>query len=362
MSVQQDRRVVKPSKMSERYARWFGTRVPSTSRMFRYMIMLALAIPWSLIVYVLPSSSLMNLILVFLFTCGVGAAIYFLCLSILENRFRSPIVNEQFSQIVELAHERVGSHGLAHVWQRRSSDPYIVSTFNSLFNAVIVSESMIDLILKMPASGEALLGFHLLHRPSRRNILDIIAAVSMFSGSSIYLALLLRLYEPVFLFTPLLLPILLPLPLGILFFEYAFFFLLFKGVFWTHDSAFERAVVMYKVHPQVARDEVLSSSKLDEEAAKAVVWVVKEWEQSKRNGRRLGITTLVFGITYFLILFSAMTGRHAYTYAFILSMAAPAAAFLLAFSIYLLLRRCDKICMGEIYHETTKAHEPIWAD
>ena len=358
MSVLQDKRVIKPSKRSERYVNWFGTRVPSTSRTFRYMIMLALAVPWSLVVYLLLSASLTNLILVFLFSCGVGAAIYSLYLSILEKRFHSHTINEQFSQIVERAHERVGSHGLVHVWQRKSPEPFIASTFNSLFNAVIVSETMVDLILKMPASGEALLGFHLLHRPSRRNVLDIIAAMLVFSGSSFFLTLssvgyslnsaldfLLRL-----------------IPIGILLFALVVFVLFMRGVFWAHDSAFERAAMIYKVHPQVARDEVLSSAKLDEEAARTVIWVVNQWEQRKRDGRRLGTTALVLGMTFFIIIFSAPIGGYYYPYPTVLPMVAPAAALLLALSIYLLLSRWDKICMDKIYHETTKAYEPIWAD
>jgi len=326
--------------------------------MFRYMIMLALAVPWSLIVYLLLSTSLANLILFLLFSCGVGAAIYSLYLSILESRFRSPIVNEQFSQVVEQAHERVGSRGLVHVWQRKSPEPYIASTFNLLFNAVIVSETMVDLILKMPASGEALLGFHLLHRPSRRNILDFIAAVVIFSASSSFLAWYLR--ESLFLFG--LFPPSIVSTSGVLFFGLVILILL-KDVFWTHDSAFERAAAIYNIHPQVARDEVLSSARLDEEAAKSVVWVVMEWERGKRSGRRLIISGLVFGIMY-LVLFSSLIvgGFYSVTYSIVLSALVPAGSLLVTLGIYLFLRRWDKKCMGDIYYGTTDAHEPIWVD
>jgi len=359
MSVQQDKRVIKPSKMSERYARWFGTRVPSTSRMFRYMVMSVLAIAWFPTVYLLLSIPSPNPLLVFLASCGVGIALYSLYLSILEIRFRSRTVNEQFAHIVQQAHERAGSHGLVHVWQRRSPDPYIVSTFNSLFNVVIVSEPMVDLILKMPSSGEAVLGFHLLHRPNRRNVLDIVAAVLVFSGSSFYYAwpylgypsysifyFLLRLY-----------------PIGPQLFVLAIFVLILRSAFWSHDSAFERAAVMYKVHPQVARDEVLSSSKLDEEAAKAIVWVVREWEREKRNGRRLVMAIVVPIIFYVAVMqLCALTFRYSYTYGWTMSILALAATFLLVPSIYLLLRRWDNICMNELYYETTDAHKPIWVD
>jgi hypothetical protein len=329
--------------------------------MFRYMIILALAIPWSLIGYVLLSIAFMNWILLFIVSSAAGAVIYSLHLSVLESRFRSSTVNEQFNQIIELAHERVGSYGLVHVWQRRSPEPYIASTFNSLFNAVIVSEPMVELILKMRASGEALLAFHLLHRPNHRNILDIVAAMLIFSGFSTYMAHLLLVYPQYY--TPYFMLILLASSMGVLFIVPVIFVLLLRGALWAHDSAFERAAGMYKIHPQVARDEVLSSAKLDEEAAKAVVWTVKEWERRKRDGRRSSITVMVLSITYFVIFYSLIIGGW-YFYAlssalYYLVLVVP---LLLALSVYLILRRWDKICMEEIYHEVTKGHEPIWAD
>jgi hypothetical protein len=361
MSIQQDKRVIKPSKMSERYARWFGTRVPSTSPMFRYIVMLALAVPWSFVSYLLLSTLFIDLILCFLLSCGAGVIIYLLFLSVIESRFRSSITDEPFSKIVELAHERVGSYGLVYVWQRKSSEPYIASTFNSLFNAVIVSEPMISLILEMPVSGEALLAYHLLHRPNHRNILDIVAAILIFSVFSINVAQMPLGYSSYYPFYYLLLLL-----------TYSFVFILFvpvvliillRGAFWVHDSAFERAAGMYKIHPQVARDEVLSSTILDEEAAKSVVWVVKEWERRKRDGRRLSITAGILVIMYILIIeLLALTGWFYYIYPTGMLSLILATPILLALLVYLFLRRWDKKCMGELFFKTKQADEPIWVD
>jgi len=360
MSVQKDKQPLKTSKMPERYARWFGTRVPSTSRQFRYIIMLALAIPWSLLVCSLLSIPFADLTLVPPISFGAGLVIYSLYLYILEIRFRSPIVNEQFSLIVERAHEKAGSHELVHVWQRSSPEPYIASTFNSLFNAVIVSEPMIELILKMPASGEAMLAFHLLHKPGRRNILDIIAATMIFSSFSTYVAFFLlassSIHDLRFL------SIILASTMGYMSVLIILIILLLKSAFWAHDSAFERTAVMYKIHPIVARDEVMSNAKLDDEAAKTVVWVVREWERRKRDGRRLSTFVLVLGITCFVIFSSARVSAYFFPYFAPLYVLSLLATPFLPLSVFLVLRRWDNICMSEIYHETTKDHEPIWVD
>jgi Na+-transporting methylmalonyl-CoA/oxaloacetate decarboxylase gamma subunit len=346
--------------MSERYARWFGTRVPSTSPMLRYMILLVVATPWALTCELLFTTPIMNSLFIFILSCGVGVVFYSLYLFILQKRFCSQITNEKFFKIVESAQERVGSNSLVHVWQRKSHEPYIASSFNFLFNAVIVSETMIDLILEKPVSGEALLAFHLLQKQSHRYILDIIAATLMFSVFSTLLAQIpfaylstLPLYLLIQLFYYLFGAILL-VPIAII---------LLRSASWTHDSAFERAFGMYKIHPQVAKDEVLSSTTLDEEAAKSVVWIVKEWERNKRASRRSSITAVILIIIYlFSVYLLAQTMWYYYSFSSIVYLLVLTIPLIIALIVYIFLRRWDKKCMGELYYGTTQADEPIWVD
>ena len=361
MSIQQDKRVVKPSKMSERYARWFETRVPSTSPFFRYLVMYILTLPVSIIsAYMILH--FVDPLFVHILNFGIGVFLYLLFLNILQNRFRSPITDQRFSQIVGSAQDRIVTWREVSVWPRQSPEPYIASTFNTFFDAVIVSDTMIDLINKMPESGEALLAFHLLRAPKRRNVIDFIAAILIFIIPAI-------LFTYIFMF---LLTTPFYYPYGFVYFLYTPIYfiapviLIFaaRGAFWTHDSAFERASGIYQIHPQVAKDEVMSSQKLDEEAANSTVWVVREWERKKRSGRQTSVTMLAVILAYFLILlvlsYNASVLYNLYTSSlFLVIMAAP---LLIALLTYFLIRRWDKRCMAELYFETTQADEPIWVD
>jgi hypothetical protein len=359
LSIQKDKRVVKPSKMSERYARWFETRVPSTSPFFRYLLMLLLAIPMS-IVSALLYTQLANPLFILGFDLGIGVILYLLYLNILQIRFRSPIADQQFSQIVGSTHDRTVTLRRVHVWPRKSAEPYIVSTFNAVFDAVIISDTMIELVKKMPESGEALLAFHLLRAPRQRNVADLVFAILPFFVATSFFAYILIsiliipyyylfslvVYSPFLFLAPVLLAFVV------------------KGSFWVHESAFERASGIYQIHPQVAKDEVMSSQKLDDEASKSTIWVVREWEQKKRNGRRSSITILVLIIEYSLILsiLSFNASLSYYMYMSSLYIVIVTVPLVIAFLIYFLLRRWDKRCMGELYYETTQADEPVWID
>lgn len=365
MSIQQDKRVVKPSKMSERYARWFETRVPSTSPFFRYLVMYTFSIPVSaisayLILHFVDSTY------VFVLNFGIGVFLYLLFLSIILKRFQSPITDQRFSQIAGSAQDRIVTWRSVSVWPRQSAEPFIASTFNIFFDAVIVSDTMIDLINKMPESGEVLLAYHILRAPKRRNVLDFVAAILIFFISTIeftyvflniFLSFLHGYWDFLYISFSL-------VGLPIYFIAPVIFILAIRGAFWTHDSAFEKASGVYQIHPQVAKDEVISSQKLDEEAAKSTVWVVREWERKKRSTRQTSITILAVALTFFLILlvFSYYASILYYIYSSSLYIVVMLVPVLIALLAYFLIRRWDKRCMATLYYETKQADEPIWVD
>jgi hypothetical protein len=358
MSIQQDKRVVKPSKMSERYARWFETRVPSTSPMFRYMLMFIFSIPMSFLALYFYMSAV-NPAIVMIIVTGLGIIVYLFYLVILRIRFRSTISDQQFSQILSQAENRVGTRRNVQIWPQRSSNAYIAPTFNVLFDAILISEPMIDLIDKMPESGEVLLGYHLLRVPDYRNVLDLVLGTLPFLFISSLLTFILTRGV-----TDWYILIILLLNYSIMFFVPVLLVLALKAATWSHDSAFERTTGIYGMHPQVAKDEVISSQKLDEEAARATIWVVREWERRKRSGRRSSITVLVAAIILlFEYFFFAIVGFPFYPpFFYVMSLLVFLPPLIVGFAVYMVLGRWDKKCMAEMYYTTKAADEPIWVD
>jgi len=350
--------VVKPSKWSERYARWFSTRVPSTSPMFRYIVVFILAIPFSYIYFSIPGM-LMDIYFLVPITSAFGLIIYGVYLTFLKNRFELSIPDQPFLQLVNSALERTGTGGRVVVWPRLDDEPYITSTYNSSFEAVIVSTKMMELMAAMPESGEALLAFHLLRMPKKKNVLDFVAGVLTFSIAStviIFFSIYLLSFSSflilgfmIVLWPVLVLPVILILAL--------------RSAFWSHEAAFERTLELYKIHPQVAKDEVMSSLKIDEELSKATIWSVKQWDEKKRSGRRTSITiftiSIIIGLEYYLSFLNPILFFSVFGYYQFLSLVFPA---ILGILIYLVLRRWDQTCMGEIYYDVTAGHERIWVD
>ncbi len=294
-------------------------------------------------------------------TSAFGLVIYGVYLTILKNRFELSIPDQPFLQLVNSALERTGTGGRVVVWPRLDDEPYITSTYNSSFEAVIVSTKMMELMVAMPESGEALLAFHLLRMPKKKNVLDFVAGVLTFSIAStimpFFLLYLLSFSSSpfiIFIFMIVLWPVLV-LPVVLI--------LALRSTFWKHETSFERTLELYTIHPQVAKDEVISSLKIDEELSKSTIWSVKQWEENKRSGRRTSITILIisiiFGLEYYLLFLNPILFFTLFGYYQFLSIVLPAIVGIL---IYLALRRWDKTCMGEIYYEVTDGHERIWVD
>jgi len=328
--------------------------------MFRYMVMFCLAIVWS-IIYLSFSGFVLDIFILFALSSALGIVIYALYLSILKNRFELPIPDQSFSQLANSALDKTHTTDRVSVWMRLDDEPYIASTYNSSFEAVIVSSKMMEMMLAMPESGEAVLAFHLLRMPERKSILDIVAGIFIFVFSSIFMAyvlgsLLILSYSIYFIF-------LIMSSVGLVYASPIFLIILLRGAFWTHEKAFALTQSLYKIHPQVAKDEVISARVIDEELANSTIWSVKRWEESKRNSRRASISVLVTIVLYAILFLVLYTNPIGYLYVPLeLTVSILLLPIVGGALTFLLIRRWDRNCLGELYYDVSESHEPIWLD
>lgn len=360
MSFQQDKRVIKPSKWSERYARWFSTRVLSTSPMFRYIVVFLLAIFWS-IIYLVLFGVMVDFNILLLLSSAVGLVVYLVYLTILKNRFEFSVPDQSFSQLVDSAIEKTGTGRKASVWLRLDDEPYITSSYNAVFEAVIVSTRMMELILAMPESGEAMLAFHLLRMPKRKSVMDLIAGVLVFTSTSIFITLITASLATIYLGSMYF--IMFASTFSIIYVFPIFLVLLLRGAFWKHESAFERTEEIYKIHPQVAKDEVLSAQKMDEELAKSTRWSVRSWEERKRSSRRMSISFFSIIVLYFVVPVAlSMLFLSPFYTPWQFYVAIQLLPFVAGCLVFFTIKRWDRNCMDEAYTSVTDSHEQIWFD
>lgn len=357
------------TKTSNRYARWFGTRVPLVSRGGIALLTLLGALPFSVIIYLGFEITIItvNWLIAVLLSLLVGALLHILIILFLKIRFNNPSTNAEFLDLVSRVHQKVVISPRTNIWVRQSDDVFIASSFNPFFDAIIVSEPMVDLIMKSPKSGEVLLAFHLLKVPRTRWFADLIGATILFViftylSSLVLVPLAIMIGESfrvsgwffMSLFSSFATIIIAPI----------LFIFLVKGTFWRHEPAFVGVQEIYGMHPQVAKVEVERGIVLKEDEAQTVVWGVREWEKSKRSARRIGVSTLVAIPSYFLgsVPFIWL-GYPQYSPFLILLIYSPYIFGAVgALAAYLLLRRWDKNAMGEVFQKTTDYDEPIWAD
>ncbi|MFX1560489.1 MAG: hypothetical protein ACFFBL_07860 [Promethearchaeota archaeon] len=357
------------TKNSDRYAKWFGTRVPSVSRGFTVILVLVCALPFSAVLFLGYGYSIfgLNWWIALLLTILVGALIHILYLLILKSRFTNPSSNSEFNDLIGRIYQKVEVSSQTYAWVRRSEDVFIASTFNPIFNAVIVSEPMVNLIMNSPESGEALLAFHFLRVPQTRWFADLVGAVILF---------LIITYASSLILVPLAIAVAQSIGYGgimvisligsfaTLFMAPILLVILLKGAFWRHEPAFVAVQSIYGIHPNVAKIQVEKGITLSEEEAQNVVWSVREWEKRKRGGRRAGVCTMV-AIAAWVIGYLPLgwIGYFPYSPMLYLLLYLPyILAFVAALISYLLLKRWDANAMGEVFKKTTDYDEPIWAD
>ncbi len=357
------------TKASDRYARWFGIRVPLVSRGGTVLITTIGAIIFSVPIYMgLPNVPMLDNILNAALLClPMGVLLYILILLLQKMRFTNPSTNSEFLSLLSRVHQKVVLSSRTHIWTRRSEDVFIASTYNPLFDAIIVSEPMVDLIMESPESGEVLLAFHQMRIPRTRWFGDLIGNVIIFTMVAVLSSL--TVVPVTFSMISMILSgyyygFTMITSLGTLFLGPIFFVLITKGSFWRHEPAFVAVQQIYGMHPQVAKVQVEQGITVNEEEAQTVIWGVRDWEKSKRVSRRYGIATFVAVPSYFLGLYIlTLIDPIPYFYYFSLIALFPFIfAGVLALVSYFLLKRWDKNAMGEVFQKTTDYDEPIWAD
>jgi hypothetical protein len=358
------------TKASDRYARWFGTRVPLVSRGGMVLLTLLAALPFSVVIYSVFNITILgpNWLTALFLTLDAGLLVHALILLSLRVRFNSPSTNSEFNSLVSQIHQKVVIPSRARVWARQSEDAFIASSFNPLFDAIMVSEPMVDLILRTPTSGEALLAFHLMRVPRTKWMADLFGSIILF---------LIVTYSSSLILVPLAITVIDMILAGYFYIiisalsSFAALFMapivlvfLLKGTFWKHEPAFDGVQEIYGIHPNVAKVHIERGYPLTEEEARTVIWGVRDWEKRKRGGRRVGVTTLIvipsWALGFLIVMWIGYIPYSPYTIliAYLPYIIAATAGLI----SYLLIRRWDKIAMGEVFKKTTDYDEPLWID
>jgi hypothetical protein len=339
------------------------------SRGFTVLVVLLAALPFSAIIYSGFGLTILgtNWLSVLLYSTIGGALFHILYLLIQKIRFDNPSPNTDFHDLIGRIHQKVEISSRTHIWVRQSEVVFIASTYNPIFNAVIVSEPMVDLIMKSPESGEALLAFHLLRVPRARWFADFVGSVILFlifayASSLVLVPLIIMLVQSI-MYSGIMVISMMG-SFATLFMGPIIFIILLKGTFWRHEPAFVAVQQLYGLHPNVAKVQVERGIILNEEEAQTVIWSVRDWEKNKRAARRLGVCTLVAILFWLLGIFLVSWILYLpYSPIMILLAYLPyILAGVAALTAHFLLKRWDNNAMGEVFKETTDYDEPIWMD
>ncbi len=357
------------TKPSDRYARWFGTRVPSVSRGGIALLTFLGVLIFSPIIYLRFEYTILTInwwLVLFLFVL-VGALLHLLILLFIKIRFTNPSTNADFLDMVSRVHQKVVLSPRTHIWVRQSNEVFIASTFNPIFNAIIVSEPMVNLLLRSPKSGEVLVAYHLFRVPRTRWVADFIGSIILFvllsyPSSLLLIPLTIMIGQSIMIGGWYVLSIL--SSYATLFIAPFLLIFLIKGAFWRHEPAFDNVQEIYGMHPQVAKVQVEKGVILNEEESQTVIFGIREWEKSKRSARRVGVCTIVAILSYLSSLVPLLVIGYIpyYSPLYILVLSPYIFAGVGAVISYLLLRRWDKNAIGEVFKKTTDYDEPIWAD
>jgi hypothetical protein len=331
------------------------------SRTMLYLESVIVALLWSFVLYtpIEPGTNWM----VVLFVSPVVALLWHITFLFLQVRiYQNPLENPAFEEVEGRADKRIEVISSAQIWVRSSEHRFITSTSNALYNAVIISEPMIENIVRHPDSGEVVLAFHML-RAKDRTYVDLLLTSAVFLILTFVAMLfvwpmivgMIYMIEYVGLYF-LILPLLwLALPAVLL-------AIIFRAATWRFDNTLNEIWRIYDVHPQVAKTQLEGGRDLSPEGVEAIVWSVKEWEKSRRYSRRIGLAMVAGASTFFIVnlFFPVMLFWYStYGYWFYLG-AVYGLPFLVGLSVFIICRYWDLKSMNEADYDLKDVHEPIW--
>ena len=357
------------TKTSDRFAKWFGSRVPLVSRGGLTLATTVAMLPFSVVVHIAFGYTIFyhNWLIALGLTLIVSVLFHTLYLLILKIRYSVPMDHHWLQDLVGRVHQKAVVPSRVEVWIRQSVDTFIVSTFNPLFDAVIISESMVNLIQESPESGEVLVAFHMFRTPEKKWFGDYIGGVLLFIiltyvSASTLVPLSIVLFQSIMISPYLIMYLVSALSSFII--GPLIFILLVKGAFWRHEPAFVAVQEIYGKHPQVAKVEVERGRVLTEEETQSVIWGVRQWEKRKRGGRKAGLTTLAGVSSWALYMLLVLVGGvpWGYPYYYLMAYLPYLIALVVMLVVYFWLRHWDSNAMGTVFKKTTDFDEPIWMD
>jgi len=122
-----------------------------------------------------------------------GVAFYVACLWLLVQRYRHTTENLRLIEIVARAKNRIGHAGDVQVWERRSDRPLLMSSRNTPFAVILLSDTTVKDILGNEENGEALLAYKIAGL-SHSDRLQLLLNASVYSsvGAFAYFAISIR--------------------------------------------------------------------------------------------------------------------------------------------------------------------------
>jgi hypothetical protein len=328
------------------------------SRTMLYLESVIVALLLSFMLYT-PIEPGTNWLLVLLVSPVVALFSHIIFLLLQVQIYQNPVENPAFEEVEGRADKRIEVISSAQIWIRLSEHVFITSASNALYNAVIVSESMIQNILSQPDSGEAVLAFHML-KAKDRTYVDLLLTSVVFLVVTVLgillvwpvvvgMAMMAEYLGFYFLIFPLMY---LAVPILVL-------VLILKTATWRFDKTLNEIWRIYDVHPQVAKTQLEGGKNLSPEGVEAIVWSVKEWEKGKRHTRRISLAMIVGALTFIIniLVLPSVYFWYSNWFSSAIIFGPPFFAGLLVFMV---CKYWDRKSMAETFHGTKDAHEPIW--
>ncbi|UCE09710.1 MAG: hypothetical protein JSW61_12165 [Candidatus Thorarchaeota archaeon] len=344
--------------LSDRYAGWFGSRVPMTSRTMLYLMTIVVSLGTSFFLYN-PAWSGPNWMLVLAVSPVVAMFSHLIFLLLQIQFYHNPVENPAFEEVEDRADQKLEVISSAQVWSRPSKHVFITSVSSALYNSVIVSEPMIEKIIQHPEDGEVVLAFHML-RAKDCSYIDLVLTIMVFLiMTAVELLVVWPFVAGIVSMAGYLGILYVLLMMGYLVLPAVILVLVLKSATWRFDNTLNEIWRIYDVHPQVAKTQLEGEKGLAPEGVEAIVWSVKQWERGKRYTRRTSLAAIAAALAFFgfVLFFPPSYVIYGYYNTLLMLFAPPV---LVGIVVFIAMKYWDKKCMTEVYVDSKDAHEPIW--
>ena len=273
----------------------FRGPVPVLTGSFQYILSIAVSVISASTIFLIGGLRF-DIILTLTFGIVLGIATQ-ICLALFIPKFYGKILHDsEMDDMLKNIFRKIEPVGAFEIWISNSTSMFITTHISLFAKSIVISETMLNSMKKLPEKAEIVLAERVLELNSMVQYVNLVCTTAVFTILWYYYLYILM----PFLFLP---TVVLTIFGGLLIYLFGGLFVLlvfFREITWRRSNAFEIVRDVYQVQLGVAEKCLLENRELSQIETEELLILLRHLEEKKRSKRRVSISIIASGFSFLL--------------------------------------------------------------